>query len=408
MAVINENFLKLPSNYLFPEINRRVSDFRAENPGAEVISLGLGDVTRPLTPAIVEAMQKAVRGMSRQETFFGYGPPQGYDFLANTILENEYLNRGIKFSRDEIFISDGAKCDVTNIQEIFGQNNIVAVTDPYFPLYVDSNVMAGRTGLVNKNGQYEKMVYLPCSVENSFVPELPQSKVDLIYLCFPNNPTGIVLAKSELKRWIDFAKKNKAIILFDAAYEAYIREPDIPHSIYEIDGAKEVAIEIRSFSKTAGFTGLRCGYTIIPKQLVAFKTTGEKIEVNPIWYRRQTTKFNGASYITQVGAAAVYTEEGKKQSREIIDRYMENAYHIRKHLTKLGYSVYGGSNAPYLWMKTPDGKSSWEYFDFLLNRANLVCTPGAGFGSQGEGYVRLSTFTSPTDVNEAMKRFAKL
>jgi len=411
MATINENFLKLQTGYLFPEISRRIRSFCAKNPDAKIISLGIGDVTGPLVPAVIEAMKKAIVDMGSQTGFHGYGPEQGYDFLINAIIENDFNSRGIDLDRDEVFVSDGAKCDTGNIQEIFGLNNVIAVTDPVYPVYVDTNVMAGRTGQANKNGQYGKIVYMPCTAENNFIPELPSpsvGRVDIIYLCFPNNPTGAVATKEILSKWVDFARKNKAIILFDAAYEAFITDHSIPHSIYEVDGAKEVAIEFRSFSKTAGFTGIRCAFTIVPKQLKAYTEDGRAVEVNPIWHRRHCTKFNGASYISQAGAAAVYTTAGKKQCRQIIDIYLANAAVIRESLTRLGYDVYGGVNAPYIWMKTPDGLSSWGFFDRLLTKANVVGTPGSGFGSAGEGYFRLTAFARPDDVKEAMQRFAAI
>jgi len=408
--------LKLQTGYLFPEIGRRIRSFGAKNPDAKIISLGIGDATQPLAPAIVEAMKKAVVNMGSEAAFRGYGPEQGYDFLIDAIIENDFNSRpapaagvgahSIDLDNDEIFVSDGAKCDTGNIQEIFGLNNVIAVTDPVYPVYVDTNVMAGRTGRADKNGQYSKIVYMPCTAENNFIPEPPRGSVDIIYLCFPNNPTGAVAAKEILNRWVNFARNNKAVILFDAAYEAFITDPDIPHSIYEVEGAKEVAIEFRSFSKTAGFTGVRCAFTVVPKQLKAYTKNGKAVEVNSLWHRRQCTKFNGASYISQAGAAAVYTTEGKKQCREIINIYMNNAAVIRKSLTKLGYDVYGGVNAPYVWMKTPDGISSWNFFDRLLQKANVVGTPGSGFGPSGEGYLRLSAFAKPDDVKEAMQRFA--
>jgi LL-diaminopimelate aminotransferase len=414
MATINENFLKLQAGYLFPEISRRIRSFQAKNPDAKIISLGIGDVTQPLAPAIVEAMKKAVANMGNEAAFRGYGPEQGYDFLIDAIIENDFNSHSIDLDSSEIFVSDGAKCDTGNIQEIFGLNNVIAVTDPVYPVYVDTNVMAGRTGRADKNGQYGKIVYMPCTAENNFIPELPprlpvgrqERGIDIIYLCFPNNPTGAAATKEILSRWVNFARDNKAIILFDAAYEAFITDPDIPHSIYEVEGAKEVAIEFRSFSKTAGFTGVRCAFTVVPKQLKAYTEDGRAVEVNPIWHRRQCTKFNGASYISQAGAAAVYTTEGKKQCRQTIDIYMTNAAVIRKSLAKLGYDVYGGVNAPYVWMKTPDGLSSWDFFDHLLQKANVVGTPGSGFGPAGEGYLRLSAFAKPDDVKEAMQRFA--
>ena len=380
MATINENFLKLQAGYLFPEVGRRMRAFGVENPDAKIISLGIGDVTQPLPLAIIKAMKKAVDEMAKETTFRGYGPEQGYDFLIDAIIENDYKTRGVELERSEVFVSDGAKCDTGNILDIFGLDNVVAITDPSYPVYVDSNVMAGRTGEANENGQFEKIVYMSCTAENDFIPELPKGHVDIIYLCFPNNPTGAVATKEVLSKWVDFARNSKAVILFDAAYEAFITDPDIPHSIYEIEGAKDVAIEFRSFSKTAGFTGIRCAFTIVPKQLKAGTTKGKAVEVNPLWSRRHSTKFNGASYISQAGAAAVYTAEGKKQCREIIDVYMGNAGLIRESLSKLGYEVYGGVNAPYIWMKTPNGVSSWDFFDWLLRKANVVGTPGSGFG----------------------------
>jgi len=407
MTTINENFLKLQAGYLFSEIGRRIRSFEAQNPDAKIISLGIGDVTQPLAPAVIEAMHKAVDEMSKEETFRGYDDNHiGYEFLRNAISENDFKTRGVKIDIDEIFISDGAKCDTANIQEIFGTDNVVAVTDPVYPVYVDTNVIAGRTGSANEKGQYDRIFYMPCTAENSFVPDIPDKPVDLIYLCFPNNPTGAVATAEQLKQWVDYARKNKAIILFDAAYEAFISDPDIPHSIYEIDGAKDVAIEFRSFSKTAGFTGVRCAFTVVPKQLKAHTKDGRAVELNPLWSRRHCTKFNGVSYITQVAAAAVYSKQGKKQCRRIIDIYMNNANLIRESLTKLGYEVYGGVNAPYIWMKTPAGLSSWDFFDRLLTKANVISTPGAGFGPSGEGYLRLTAFAGPDDVEEALQRFA--
>ena len=405
MITINENYLKLQTGYLFPEISRRVRAYQAKNPNAKIISLGIGDVTQPLAPTVISAMKKAVDDMARAETLRGYGPEQGYDFLINAIIENDYKARGVELEPGEVFISDGAKCDTGNIQEIFGLDNIVAVTDPVYPVYVDTNVMAGRTGKADDQGQYERIVYMPCTAENHFVPDLPAKPVDLIYLCFPNNPTGAVASKEVLTKWVDFARTHKAIVLFDAAYEAFITEPDVPHSIYEIDGAKDVAIEFRSFSKTAGFTGVRCAFTVVPKQLKAYAGDGRAVAIHALWSRRHCTKFNGASYISQAGAAAIYTPDGKKQTRQIIDVYMKNAVLIRESLIKLGYEVYGGTNAPYIWMKTPRGVSSWDFFDRLLTKANVVGTPGAGFGPAGQGYFRLTAFGQPGDVTEALKRF---
>ena len=405
MAWINENFLKLQAGYLFPEIGRRRRAFQAAHPEAKIISMGIGDVTQPIAPAVVEAMKKAVEEMSRAETFKGYDDGGiGYEFLRKVIANNDYKTRGVDIDIDEIIISDGAKCDTGNMQEVFGLDNVVAVSDPVYPVYVDTNVMAGRTGGAAGQGRYEGIVYMPCTEQNHFVPEPPDEKVDLIYLCFPNNPTGAVATKEQLKKWVDYALQTKAIILFDAAYEAYISEPRIPHTIYEVEGARDVAIEFRSYSKTAGFTGLRCAFTVVPKQLKAYTKDGRAVEVSPIWKRRHCTKFNGVSYITQAGAAAVYTEEGKKQVRRTIDIYMGNAKLIREKLGAMGYTVYGGVNAPYLWLKTPDGVGSWEFFDRLLNKAHIVSTPGAGFGSAGEGYLRLTAFGWPENVKEALER----
>jgi LL-diaminopimelate aminotransferase len=408
MAAINENFLKLQAGYLFPEIGRRVREYKTKNPKADVISMGIGDVTQPLPPACIAAMHRAADEMSRQDSFRGYGPEQGYDFLIDAIIKNDYNSRGVELEKDEVFVSDGAKCDTGNIQEIFGIDNIVAVTDPVYPVYVDTNVMAGRTGQADKAGQFERIVYMPCTAENNFVPQLPKQHVDLIYLCYPNNPTGAVATKEHLKKWVDYAAQNKSVILFDAAYEAYITDRRIPHSIYEIAGAKDVAIEFRSFSKTAGFTGIRCAFTVIPMQLKAYAKNGRAVDVNPVWLRRHCTKFNGASYISQAAAAAIYTEDGKKQCRQIIDVYLGNASCIRTSLAGLGYTIFGGVNAPYIWVKTPDNISSWKFFDILLHQADVVCTPGAGFGPAGEGFLRLTAFAKPENVKEAMKRFAKV
>ncbi|MFB0555944.1 MAG: LL-diaminopimelate aminotransferase [Phycisphaerae bacterium] len=409
MIKINENFLKLQAGYLFPEIGRRKKAFQEANPDAKIISMGIGDVTQPLAPAVVEAMKKAVDEMGRSETFRGYDDSGiGYEFLRTVIKENDFKSRGVDIGIDEIVISDGAKCDTGNMQEVFGLDNIVAVSDPVYPVYVDTNVMAGRTGGPAEQGRYEGIVYMPCTEENNFVPDLPKEKVDLIYLCFPNNPTGAVATKEQLQKWVDYAREHKAIILFDAAYEVFISNADIPHSIYEINGAKEVAIEFRSFSKTAGFTGLRCAFTVIPKQLKAYTNDGRAVEVTPIWKRRHCTKFNGVSYVTQAGAAAVYSPKGKEQNQRIIDIYMTNARLIRETLSRIGYTVYGGVNAPYIWLKTPDGVSSWEFFDTLLNKAQVVGTPGAGFGSAGEGFIRLTAFATPDNVKEALERFQKV
>ncbi|MBN1787089.1 MAG: LL-diaminopimelate aminotransferase [Sedimentisphaerales bacterium] len=408
MIKINENYLKLQSGYLFPEISRRVRAFSEKNPAAKVIKLGIGDVTEPLPPTIVQAMHKAADEMGSKASVKGYGPEQGYDFLIEAIIANDYKSRGVNLENTEVFVSDGSKCDTGNFQEIFGIDNVIAVTDPVYPVYVDTNVMAGRTGQAGKAGEYAGIVYMPCTPDNNFVPQLPKEKVDLIYLCFPNNPTGAVATKEQLKRWVDYAKTNKAIILFDAAYEAFISDNTIPHSIYEIDGAKEVAVEFRSFSKTAGFTGLRCAFVVVPKELKAWTSAGKAVDVNPIWHRRHGTKFNGTSYISQAAAAAAYTDRGKKEVRKIIELYMSNAALIREELGKLGYTVYGGVNAPYVWLKTPGKMSSWEFFDYLLEKANVVGTPGSGFGAAGEGFFRLSAFGDPANVAKAMERFKKL
>jgi LL-diaminopimelate aminotransferase len=409
MIRINENFLKLRAGYLFPEIGRRVRAFKQEHPGAKVISMGIGDVTQPLAPAVVEAMHRAVDEMGRQETFRGYDDSGvGYEFLRQAIADNDFAARGVEIDLEEIFVSDGTKSDTGNMQEIFGIDNVVAVADPVYPVYVDANVMAGRTGPAGDEGQFAGIIYMPATAQNGFVPAPPQGPVDMIYLCFPNNPTGAVANKEDLARWVEYARANKAVIFFDAAYEAYIQDPVIPHSIYEIEGARDVAIEFRSCSKTAGFTGVRCAYSIVPKQLKAYTKDGRAVQVNPIWRRRHTTKFNGVSYITQRGAEAIYSPPGRRQVQQTIDLYMANASLIRDTLTKLGYTVYGGLNAPYIWVRTPKGLGSWEFFDLLLNEANVICTPGAGFGPAGEGYVRLTAFGLPQNVREALDRFAKL
>ncbi|OPX42139.1 LL-diaminopimelate aminotransferase [Ruminiclostridium hungatei] len=404
MAFVNENHLKLPGNYLFAEIGKRVNTFKDENPDAEVIRLGIGDVTRPLPMACIEAMHKAVDDMSKVETFKGYPEYEGYDFLINKIVEFDYKKRGISIGSDEVFVSDGAKSDTANIQELFGANSRIAVTDPVYPVYVDSNVMAGRTGEY-VGGKWTNVTYLPCTSENGFIPEPPKEKVDLIYLCLPNNPTGTTLTKEQLKVWVDYALKNKAIILFDSAYEAFITQEDVPHSIYEIEGAKEVAIEFRSFSKTAGFTGTRCAYIVIPKELKAYTADGAEVGLNRLWYRRQATKFNGVSYIVQRGAEAVYSQEGQKQVKETISYYLENAAIIKSGLESIGITVFGGVNAPYIWMKTPNGMDSWLFFDKLLNEANIVGTPGVGFGPSGQGYFRLTAFGNRENTQAAVERF---
>ncbi|MDO8869944.1 MAG: LL-diaminopimelate aminotransferase [Methanobacteriaceae archaeon] len=405
---INENYLLLKSSYIFAEINQKVNKFQEENPDAPIIRMGIGDVTRPLPQAVIKEFHKAVDEMGQSETFMGYGPEQGYSFLIKDIIENDFLPRGIELSEDEVFVSDGAKCDTGNVQEIFGLDNIVAVTDPVYPVYVETNVMAGRTGPMGEDGRYQKLVYLPCTAENDFVPELPSEPVDLIYLCFPNNPTGTTLNKDQMVTWVNYARKNKAIILFDAAYESYITEDDIPHSIYEIEGAKEVAIEFRSFSKNAGFTGTRCAYTVVPKELMGYDEEGNAQAINPLWNRRQTTKFNGVSYPIQKAAQAVYSNEGQKEIAESIEYYMKNAAIIRESLIEIGLNVYGGINSPYIWVKTPEGMDSWGFFDLLLTEANVVGTPGVGFGPSGEGYFRITAFNTLENTKEAMDRISKL
>ena len=407
MIKINEHYLKLKAGYLFPEIGRRVANFQQAHPKARIIRLGIGDVTLPLPPAVIEAFGQAVEDMSRAETFRGYGPSRGYDFLLEAIVEHDFRSRGVELSMDEVFVSDGAKCDNGNILEIFSVDNRVVITDPAYPVYVDTNVMAGRTGSVDHKGCYEGIVYLPCTAENNFNPEPPEEDVDLIYLCFPNNPTGAVASRDYLSRWVAFARRRKALIFFDAAYEAFIRDPQLPHSIFEIPGAKEVAIEFRSFSKTAGFTGTRCAFTVVPRELKAYTAAGEAIAVNPLWYRRQSTKFNGVSYPVQRAAAAVYSADGREQVRRNIDYYQENARLIREGLAAIGYTVYGGVHSPYIWLKTPEGFSSWEFFDKLLGETHIVVTPGAGFGPAGEGYVRISAFGEREDVQTAVARIKK-
>lgn len=406
MAFINENFIKIPATYLFSEIAKRVNQLQQENPGADIIRMGIGDVTLPLPDASVDAMVVAAEEQRSASTFRGYGPEQGYDFLREAIRTNDFLSLGVDIAIDEIFVSDGAKSDTGNIGDIFSADNVVAITDPSYPVYVDTNAMAGRAGEPGATGAWTNLVYLPCNEENNFVPALPAQKVDIIYLCYPNNPTGTTLTRGQLKVWVDYAREHKAIILFDAAYEAFITEEDVPHSIYEIEGALEVALEFRSFSKTAGFTGTRCGYTVVPKTVLAHTQNGEAVQLNKLWNRRHTTKFNGTSYVVQRAAEATYSAEGKKQVRALISYYMENARIIREGLLNAGYAVYGGVNAPYIWTKAPEGMSSWEYFDFLLKEKNIVCTPGAGFGASGEGYVRFSAFGNRERIVEAMKRLA--
>ncbi len=401
MIRINENYLNLKASYLFSEISRRVASFQEKNPGMKVIKLGIGDVTRPLPNACISALHAAVDEMSAQETFHGYGPEQGYAFLREAIAENDFRSRGADISADEIFISDGAKCDTANIQEIFARDIRVAIPDPVYPVYLDTNIMAGRAGDLS-DGRYGNIVYLESTAGNGFVPELPREKVDLIYLCFPNNPTGATITRDLLSQWVDYARENRALILYDAAYEAFIRDDAIPRSIYEIPGAREVAVEFRSFSKTAGFTGLRCAFSVVPKDCTAYDCSGGAHLLNGLWNRRQSTKFNGVSYPVQRAAAAVYTEEGKAQTRSLIDYYLNNAGHIREKMAGFGYSCVGGDNSPYIWV---DAKTdSWEFFDLLLEKAGVVCTPGAGFGRCGQGYVRISAFNDIERVIEAMER----
>jgi LL-diaminopimelate aminotransferase len=409
MAKVNQNYLQLQGSYLFSEIAKRRTKFISENPQADIISLGIGDVTRPLPDAVIAGLHAAVQEMTDSKTFKGYGPEQGYDFLLQQIVEHDYASRGINIQTDEVFVSDGSKCDVSNIQEIFSNDSIIAVTDPVYPVYVDSNVMAGRSGNYSKlTNRYENIVYLACNAENNFIPALPDKKVDLIYLCYPNNPTGMTLSKEELKKWVDFAKANKCIILYDSAYEAYIQEEDVPRSIYEIEGAREVAIEFRSLSKTAGFTGVRCAYTVVPKEVKAYDEQGNEITLRDLWNRRQTTKFNGVSYITQKGAAAIFSDDGKEQVGKLVQYYMNNAKLIREGISSLGFEVFGGVNAPYIWLKTPVGFGSWEFFDKLLQSANIVGTPGVGFGQSGEGYFRLTAFGSLENTQRAIERIGKI
>ena len=404
MVAINDNFQKLPGSYLFSEIAKRVALYKESNPSAKIIRMGIGDVTLPLCDAVIKAMHKAVDEMADPSTFHGYGPEQGYKFLIDTIIKNDFEPRGVSLDSDEIFISDGAKSDTGNIGDILGLGNVVAVTDPVYPVYVDTNVMAGRAGDLLADGRWSRIVYLPCTAENGFVPELPKQKVDVIYLCFPNNPTGTTLTRTQLTEWVKYALANDALILFDAAYEAFIQEDDVPHSIYEIEGAKRCAIEFRSFSKTAGFTGTRCGFTVIPKDVTAVGMNGKKVQLNRLWNRRQCTKFNGTAYVIQRAAEAVYSEEGKMQVKDTIDYYMTNAKIIRNGLEAAGYTVFGGKNSPYVWAKTPDGMDSWTFFDYLLKEKNIVATPGVGFGVSGEGYIRFSALGDKDATIEAMKR----
>jgi LL-diaminopimelate aminotransferase len=403
MALVNEHFLKLQNSYLFADIAKKVNSFKITHPKDKIIRLGIGDVTQPLPEAVRTAMHKAVDDMGNKDTFHGYGPDQGYAFLIDAIIKNDYASRGITIDPGEVFVSDGAKCDTGNIGDILRHDNSIGVTDPVYPAYIDSNVMAGRTGVFD-GGKWSDVVYIPCTAENHFVPNFPSRRVDILYLCYPNNPTGTTLSKNELKKWVNYALENDVIIMYDAAYEAYIRDPEIPHSIYEIKGAKKVAIEFRSFSKTAGFTGVRCGFSVVPKDLNGFTLDGKQISLNALWNRRFTTKFNGTSYITQRGAEAVYSPEGKQQVKALIDYYMTNAQIMRESLLKCGLDVYGGENAPYIWLKTPGNLSSWKFFEKLLFEVKIVGTPGVGFGPSGEGYLRLTAFGDRGETLEAVER----
>lgn len=405
MVKINENFLKMEDSYLFSTVANKVSKYQQDNPDKNIIKLGIGDVTKPIANKIIEQMKKAVDELGKSNTFRGYGPEQGYEFLRKAIVKYDYERRGIQILPDEVFISDGSKCDCGNIVDLFDINNKIAITDPVHPVYLDTNIISGRTGKYNtETGRYDGVIYIPCTYENDFIPELPQEIPDIIYLCFPNNPTGTVISKEELARWVKYAKENNSIILYDAAYEAFITEENIPHTIYEIEGAKEVAIEFKSFSKTAGFTGIRCAYTIVPKELKIKLNNGKEVSLNKLWNRRQCTKFNGVSYITQRAAEAIYTEEGQKEIKENIKYYLENAKIIREGLDEVGIQYCGGINSPYIWIKVPNNMKSWEFFDMLLEKANIVGTPGVGFGPSGEGYFRLTAFGERKNTEEAMKR----
>ena len=407
MATVNENYFNLQGSFLFANIARKVEEFQKAHPDTDIIRLGIGDVTLPLVPAVIDALHKAVDEMGNAETFRGYGPEQGYEFLRKAVVEKDYAPLGITIALDEVFISDGAKSDVGNIQELFAEDNIVAITDPVYPVYLDSNVMSGRTGKAI-DGIFEKVVYLPTTAENNFSPDFPKERVDIVYLCCPNNPTGTVLSRARLKEWVDWCKQNDAILMFDSAYEAFISSEDTVHSIYEIEGAREVAIEFRSFSKTAGFTGTRCAYTIVPKEVTARTKDGKRKQLNPMWNRRQCTKFNGVPYIIQRAAEAVYTEDGYKQTRENIAYYKENARIIREGLESIGLTVFGGVDAPYIWLKAPAGMTSWDLFDLLLEKVHIVSTPGSGFGPSGEGYLRLTAFGSRENTLRAIERIKTL
>lgn len=408
MFHINDNFTLLAESYLFSEVARRINAYKEAHPEVDIIRMGIGDVTRPLCKAAIEAMHKAVDDQADSSTFHGYGPEQGYAFLREAIVEHDYRARGIDMDADEIFVSDGAKSDTGNIGDILARGNRVAVTDPVYPVYVDTNVMGGRAGVLDTDGCWSDIIYLPVTAENGFVPALPSELPDMIYLCYPNNPTGTTLTREQLKVWVDYARAHHSLILFDSAYETFIRQDDVPHSIYEIEGAKEVAIEFRSFSKTAGFTGVRCGYTVVPKALKGADSKGEMVSLNHLWNRRQCTKFNGASYISQRAAAAIYTPEGKQQTRKTVDYYLRNAEVLRQGLLDAGFEVFGGTNAPYVWIKTPDETTSWEFFDILLDRCHVAGTPGSGFGPSGEGYIRLTAFNTYENTVEAISRIKKV
>lgn len=408
MFHINDNFTLLAESYLFSEVAKRINAYKEAHPEVDIIRMGIGDVTRPLCKAAIEAMHKAVDDQADSSTFHGYGPEQGYAFLREAIVENDYRARGIDMDADEIFVSDGAKSDTGNIGDILARGNRVAVTDPVYPVYVDTNVMGGRAGVLDTDGCWSNIIYLPVTAENGFVPALPSEVPDMIYLCYPNNPTGTTLTREQLNVWVDYARANHSLILFDSAYETFIRQDDVPHSIYEIEGAKEVAIEFRSFSKTAGFTGVRCGYTVVPKALKGADSKGEMVSLNHLWNRRQCTKFNGASYISQRAAAAIYTPEGKQQTRKTVDYYLRNAEVLRQGLLDAGFEVFGGTNAPYVWIKTPDETTSWEFFDILLDRCHVAGTPGSGFGPSGEGYIRLTAFNTYENTVEAIDRIKKV
>jgi len=410
MAYLNENYLKLQAGYLFPEIARRVRDFCEANPEAakRLIRCGIGDVTEPLPRVVIDAMKRAVDELGNGETFRGYGPEQGYEFLRSTIAQHDYRDRNIDIADDEIFVSDGSKCDCGYVLDILGDQNKVAVPDPVYPVYVDTNVMAGHSGAAKSDGSYEGIVYLPCTAENRFVPEPPKEHVDLVYLCFPNNPTGAVASQEQLSRWVDYAREHESLLLFDAAYEAYISEGEVPHSIFEIPGARECAVELRSFSKSGGFTGVRCGFTVMPKSVVGRADSGKKLPLHPLWHRRWSTKANSVSYPVQRGAEALYSSEGRQQVRALIEHYMGNAKILRDACAKIDMKVFGGINAPYIWVKTPAGLTSWQTFDRMLRESNVVITPGSGFGAQGEGYFRISAFNSRENAGEVARRLQSL